>query len=335
MTGMGAVVAAVLSFVVTSLSGIWMIPYLRKLKYGQSIKEIGPVWHKSKQGTPVMGGIMFIIGIFIAVAVILIFADNFKFRMREPERERLIYGFLMAIMFGIIGFSDDYIKVVKKRNLGLTAKQKLVLQIVAASVFLFMEFVTGYRGTTVMIPFTSITANLGIAFWPIALFIIVGTVNAVNLTDGVDGLAASVTTVAALAFMLSAKLMMSTAFAAVAAALAGGCLGFLVWNFHPAKIFMGDTGSLFLGGLICAIAFGIDQPLLLIPFGIIYIAETLSDIIQIISFKTTGKRVFKMAPIHHHFEMLGWSEMKIVTIFTAVTLISSSAGIIWLALMLK
>ncbi|HEX2937668.1 MAG TPA: phospho-N-acetylmuramoyl-pentapeptide-transferase [Ruminiclostridium sp.] len=335
MTGMGAVVAAVLSFAVTSALGIVLIPYLRKLKYGQSIKEIGPVWHKSKQGTPVMGGLMFIIGIVISVAVILIFAGDFMFQMRDNERSRLIYGVLMALMFGFIGFSDDYIKVVKKRNLGLTAKQKFLLQVFAAVIFLVLEFVTGLRGTSMMVPFTNITLNLGIAFWPVALFIIVGTVNSVNLTDGVDGLAASVTTVVALALMLSAKIMMSTAFAAVAAALAGGCLGFLIWNFHPAKIFMGDTGSLFLGGLICAIAFGIDQPLLLIPFGIIYIVETMSDIIQVISFKSTGKRVFKMAPIHHHFEMSGWSEVKIVTVFTCVTIVFSIAGVAWLAYMIK
>jgi len=335
MTGMGAVVAAVLSFVITSVLGIWMIPYLRKLKYGQSIKEIGPVWHKSKQGTPVMGGLMFIIGILVAVIVVLIFAKDFKFQMSDNERSRLIYGMVMAVMFGMIGFCDDYIKVVKKRNLGLTPKQKFSLQILAALIFLVMEFVTGYRGTTMMVPFTPWTVNFGIAFWPIALFIIVGTVNSVNLTDGIDGLAASVTTVAALGFMLSAKIMMSTAFAAVAAALAGGCLGFLVWNFYPAKVFMGDTGSLFLGGMLSAIAFGIDQPLLLIPFGIIYIVETLSDIIQVISFKSTGKRVFKMAPIHHHFEMSGWSEMKIVAVFTIVTIISSAAGVTWLALILN
>jgi phospho-N-acetylmuramoyl-pentapeptide-transferase len=182
-----------------------------------------------------------------------------------------------------------------------------------------------------LVPFTNATWNLGIFYWPFALFIIVGAVNAVNLTDGVDGLAASVTTVVALAFMISAKIMTYSGYAAFAAALAGGCLGFLVWNIHPAKVFMGDTGSLFLGGMVCALAFGINMPLLLVPFGIIYIIEVLSDIIQIISFKTTHKRVFKMAPIHHHFELCGWSEMKIVAVFSFVTLIFSVAGVVWLA----
>lgn len=330
MTSMGAVLAAVISFTVTSALGIWVIPFLKKLKYGQSIKEIGPVWHKSKQGTPTMGGIMFIIGIIVAIAVVMLLSDVFRFEFLRNERTNMLYGMLMALMFGIIGFADDYIKVVKKRNLGLTARQKFLLQIIVAAVYLALVFFSGQRGTTMMLPFTGITINFGIFYWPFALFIIVGAVNAVNLTDGVDGLAASVTTMVALALMLSSKIMMCTGFAAISAALAGGCLGFLIWNLHPAKIFMGDTGSLFLGGMICAVAFGIGQPLLLVPFGIIYIIEVLSDIIQVISFKTTGKRVFKMAPIHHHFELSGWSEMKIVTVFTAITAVCSAAGVIWL-----
>jgi phospho-N-acetylmuramoyl-pentapeptide-transferase len=332
---MGAVVAAVIAFTLTSVLGIWMIPFLKKLKYGQSIKEIGPVWHKAKQGTPVMGGIMFIIGIAAATAAVLVFSSSFGFGMLRNEQANIIYGMLMALMFGAIGFADDYIKVVKKRNLGLTAKQKFLLQILAAVIYLAMVFLSGKRGTTMMLPFTGVTINFGLFYWPVSLFIIVGAVNAVNLTDGVDGLAASVTTVVALALMISAKVMMCTGFAAVSAALAGGCLGFLVWNLYPAKIFMGDTGSLFLGGMVCAIAFGIDEPMLLIPFGIIYIIEVLSDIIQVISFKSTGKRVFKMAPIHHHFEMSGWSEMKIVTVFTAVTAVCSAAGVTWLIYILR
>lgn len=335
MTGMGAVVAAVVAFTVTSVLGIWMIPFLKKLKYGQSIKKIGPVWHQAKQGTPVMGGIMFIVGIVIAAIVVIAFAGDFQFEMLRNERYKILYGLLLALMFGVIGFSDDYIKVVKKRNLGLTAKQKFMLQILAAVIFLVLLYLAGGTGTSMMVPFTGASVNLGVFYWPVSLFIIVGADNAVNLTDGVDGLAASVTTVVALALMLSSKVMMCTGFAAVSAALAGGCLGFLVWNFHPAKIFMGDTGSLFLGGIISGIAFGIGEPLLLIPFGIIYIVEVLSDIIQVISFKSTGRRVFKMAPIHHHFEMSGWSETKIVTVFTVVTAVCSAAGVIWLILMLR
>lgn len=330
MTGMGAVIAAIISFVITSIIGIFLIPFLKKLKYGQSIKEIGPTWHKAKQGTPTIGGIMFIVGIVIAVLFLLAFSGSFDFGEIHNERPRIVSGMFMALMFGLIGFADDYIKVVKKRNLGLTARQKLLLQIIAAGLYLIIEYTSGNQGTAMLVPFTSLQLHLGIFYWPVALFIIVGTVNAVNLTDGIDGLAASVTTVVAIAFMFSSKIVGYTAFAAVSAALAGGCLGFLVWNFHPAKVFMGDTGSLFLGGIICAIAFGIGQSLLLVPFGIIYIIEALSDIIQVISFKSTGKRVFKMAPIHHHFELSGWSEMKIVTVFTLTTAVFSICGVLWL-----
>jgi len=330
MTGIGAVVAAVIAFTVTSILGIFLIPYLKRLKYGQSIKEIGPTWHRKKQGTPTIGGIMFIIGILAAVMVVVTLSRNLHFEEIRVERSRIISGMIMAILFSLIGFADDYIKVVKKRNLGLTASQKLVLQIIAASLFLVSEYSNGNQETTLLVPFTNLQFNLHAFYWPVALFIIVGTVNAVNLTDGIDGLAASVTAVVAVALMFSAKVLGLTAFAAVCAALAGGCLGFLVWNFYPAKVFMGDTGSLFLGGIICAIAFGINEPLLLLPFGVIYIMEALSDIIQVISFKSTGKRVFKMAPIHHHFEMSGWSETKIVTVFTAITFFFSLAGVLWL-----
>lgn len=330
MSGLGAALAAVISFAVTSVLGIWMIPYFRKLHFGQSILDIGPSWHKSKQGTPPMGGLMFICGIILAGAIILVFGDYMQLDFLRSEKKDILLGLVLALLFGGIGFADDYIKVVKKRNMGLTAKQKFLLQILAALFYLLIVYISGQRQTAMMVPFTDFTWDPGIFYWPIALFIIVGTVNAVNLTDGVDGLAASVTTIVALAFMFSAKVMLYSGFAAIAAALAGGCLGFLVWNLHPAKVFMGDTGSLFLGGMACALAFGIHQPLLLIPFGIIYIVEVLSDIIQITSFKTTHKRVFKMAPIHHHFELCGWSEMKIVFVFSMITMLFSAGGITWL-----
>lgn len=331
MSGIGAATAAVIAFVVTSVLGIWMIPYFKKLHYGQSIKDIGPSWHKSKQGTPLMGGLMFACGILLAAIFILCLGDNIGFEFLRNEKLNIFYGLILAFMFGAIGFADDYIKVVKKRNMGLTAKQKFLLQIIAAVIYLLIVYLSGQRTTTMIVPFTNATWELGIFYWPFALFIIVGAVNAVNLTDGVDGLAASVTTVVALAFMIASRIMITSGFAALSAALAGGCLGFLVWNIHPAKVFMGDTGSLFLGGMICAIAFGINMPLLLVPFGVIYIIEVFSDIIQVISFKTTHKRVFKMAPIHHHFELCGWSEMKIVAIFSTVTLVCCIAGIAWLA----
>lgn len=336
MTGLGAVVTAVLSFTVSSLLGIVLIPYFKRIKYGQSIREVGPTWHKRKQGTPTMGGLMFIAGITAATVFLLLFWNSLQVGgngtdLFFSERPRILCGLLMALLFGLIGFADDYVKVIKKRNLGLTVRQKLFLQILAAALYLVAEYSFGGRGTTVMVPFTDISWHLGVFYWPVALFIIVAMVNAVNLTDGIDGLAASVTTAAAVALMIAAKLLGSAGFAAVSAAAAGGCLGFLVWNLHPARIFMGDTGSLFLGGLLCAVAFGIGQPLLLAPIGIIYIVEVLSDVIQITSFKTTGKRVFKMAPIHHHFELMGWKENKIVVVFTGITAAFSAAALIWLA----
>lgn len=328
MTGFGAVLAAVIAFGVTALSGVYMIPFLKRLKFGQSIKEIGPTWHKSKQGTPVMGGLMFIAGIVAAVIVLLaVYGGQIDYN----ERMRLIGGVLMALIFGLIGFMDDFIKVVKKRNLGLMARQKLLLQVIAGCVFLFVAYIFGGRSTSMIVPFFNLNLPMGIFYWPVALFIVIAAVNSVNLTDGVDGLASSVTFVVAIAFMLCSKVMEHPIYSSLAAALAGAMLGFLVWNFHPAKVFMGDTGSLFLGGLLCSIAFGIGQPLLLIVIGVIYFCESLSVVMQVISFKTTGKRIFKMSPIHHHFEMSGWSEVKIVSVFSFITALFALAGVLWLA----
>lgn len=324
-----------IAFAVASLLGFALVPLLRRLKYGQSIREIGPTWHKAKQGTPTMGGFLFIIGMAAALAVVLTY-DTVTGRFPTGEASagfagRLAAGLFAALAFGFIGFMDDYIKVVKKRNLGLTAKQKFLLQLLVGGSYLVALYFCGDRSTTFLVPFFNWSWNLGLAYWPVALILIVGMVNSVNLTDGIDGLAGSVTFVVGICLMLCAGLAGNTVYAAVAAALAGGCIGFLMWNLHPAKIFMGDTGSLFLGGVICAIAFGIHYPLILLPMGIIYIVESLSVIIQVISFKTTGKRVFKMSPIHHHFEMSGWSEVKIVAVFTTVTALFSAAAVIWLA----
>lgn len=334
LTGLSSVLAAFLAFIITGLSGIWIVPFLKRLKFGQSIREVGPTWHKAKEGTPIMGGLMFAGGITISILMVCFVCPyllNIKISMNASEKATLMGGVFMALIFGFIGFMDDYIKVVKKRNLGLTVKQKLILQVAAAIVFLFVKFTSGDTYTTMNVPFTNIQWQMSIYIYvPLSIFIIVGAVNSVNLTDGVDGLCSSVTFVVAVAFMLCAKIAGFSGYAALSAALAGGCLGFLIWNFHPAKVFMGDTGSLFLGGLVCAIAYGINEPLLLIPLGIIYICETMSDIIQIISFKSTGKRVFKMSPIHHHFELSGWSENKIVIIFSLVTAICSMAGVFWL-----
>ena len=326
---MGILVTLVASFVITSVIGIWLIPFLHKLRYGQTILDIGPAWHKSKQGTPTMGGLMFIIGIVIACAagwITMRFSGHGLADAGPNGSFYLVGGLLMSLGFAAIGFLDDYIKVVKKRNLGLKAWQKSCGQLFVAVAYLIGEALLAPT-TMVWIPFAG-EFNFGFFYYPLMLFIIVGAVNSVNLTDGIDGLAASVTMVAGMGFMVIAALESYSQMNLLAAALAGGCLGFLVWNFHPAKVFMGDTGSLFLGGVVVALAFGLRIPVVLIFIGIVYVMETLSDIIQIGSVKLTGKRVFKMAPIHHHFEMCGWSEVKIVAVFSAVTAVGCVIAIL-------
>ena len=317
MNFIGLLVTLVAAFLLSSVIGVWLIPFLHKLHYGQTILDIGPAWHKSKQGTPTMGGIMFIIGSILACAAgwcTIAFSAQGLVDASSHGTFYLVGGFLMALGFGVIGFLDDYIKVVKKRNLGLKAWQKSAAQLLVAVIYLRIFA----PNDLLWIPFAG-EFSIGWFYYPLMLFIIIGAVNAVNLTDGVDGLAASVTMVAAMGFMLIAAIQSFTQMDLMAAALAGGCLGFLVWNFHPAKVFMGDTGSMFLGGMVVALAFGLRKPVLLLFIGIVYVVETMSDIIQIGSVKLTGKRVFKMAPIHHHFEMCGWSEVKIVVVFSAVT----------------
>lgn len=321
------ILAAVISFAVTALSGFFFIPYLKKLKYGQTILDIGPSWHKNKQGTPTMGGLMFILGITLAVLIGLLFMQ-IKGGDHELYQIRLIAGLIMALGFGALGFIDDYVKVVKKRNLGLTAAQKMLAQIIIAVCYLLIVFFGGDSNTTVWFPFLG-SLDFGIFYYPFAVIMIVGFVNAVNLTDGIDGLASSVTFVVALGFMAVTALLRAYSMDMLAAALAGGCLGFLIFNFHPAKVFMGDTGSMFLGGLVVALAFGIHQPLLLFLFGIIYFIETGSVMLQVAFFKLThGKRIFKMSPIHHHFEMSGWSEEKIVIVFSIATLLGSAVAVL-------
>ena len=320
MNFIALLVTVVSAFLITSVIGMWVIPFLRRLHFGQTILDIGPAWHKSKQGTPTMGGIMFIAGITIAILAGWLTLELSEQGVADASAAGSFYlwgGLLMALAFGLIGFLDDYISVVKKQNLGLKAGQKSLAQLLVAVVYLAAQQIFAPT-TSFWLPFIG-DLDIGIFYYPLMLFIIVGTVNAVNLTDGIDGLDASVTMVAAMGFMVIASITGFSQMNLLAAALAGGCLGFLVWNFHPAKVFMGDTGSLFLGGMVVALAFGLRRPLLLVFIGIVYVVETLSDIIQIGSVKLTGKRVFKMAPIHHHFEMSGWSEVKIVAVFSAVT----------------
>lgn len=308
--------AAAAGFVLTLLIGKFLIPELRKLKAGQEIRADGPAWHASKAGTPTMGGIMFIIG---AGAVVFVLGWR---EMLAGEFAHL-YVYLFALCFGLIGFVDDYRKVRQHQNEGLTARQKFVLQLLAAVVFLSLMRYEGLLTNRLYIPGAQVNITVNwILYLMFAAFVIVGTVNAVNLTDGIDGLACSVTFVVMVFFTAAAAMWRLTALALFPSALAGGLAAFFVYNRHPAKTFMGDTGSLFLGGAVAALAFATDMPLILIPVGIVYVAETVSDIIQVAYFKAThGKRFFKMAPVHHHLERCGWSETRIVAVFSTVTLI--------------
>ena len=312
-----ALIALAVSFVLTLVIGRFLIPELRKLKAGQEIREDGPTWHKSKAGTPTMGGIMFILGGGVTVFVL-----GWDAMLRGSFVH--LYVYLFALIFGIIGFVDDYRKVRQHQNEGLTAKQKFVLQLAAAVVFLCLMRYEGLLSNALYIPFANVTVTVNwIVYLVFAAFVIVGCVNAVNLTDGIDGLACSVTFVVMVFFTVTGTLWSAQDRQGLfPAALEGGLAAFFVYNHHPAKVFMGDTGSLFLGGAVAALAFAMDMPLILILVGIIYIAETMSDIIQVTYFKAThGKRFFKMAPLHHHLELSGWSEAKLVAVFSGITLV--------------
>ena len=310
------IVALIAGFLLTLVIGKFLIPELRKLKAGQCIREDGPTWHASKAGTPAMGGLMFIVG---TGAVIFILGWD---QMLAGAFEHL-YVYLFALVFGTIGFVDDYRKIRQHQNEGLTAKQKFLLQLAAAVVFLVLMRYEGLLTNDLYIPFVNIGVTVNwVVYLVFAAFVIVGCVNAVNLTDGIDGLASSVTFVVMLFFTLTCGLWDLTPLSLFPAALAGGLAAFFVYNHHPAKVFMGDTGSLFLGGAVAAMAFAEDMPLILIPVGVVYIAETVSDIIQVGYFKAThGKRFFKMAPLHHHLELSGWKEEKIVAAFAGITLL--------------
>ena len=325
--GLWALATAVISFAISAISGKYLVPFLHKLKYGQTILDIGPSWHKSKQGTPTMGGIMFILAIvFTTVVSVIVYAvTHGGFSQTEKF---VITGLFMAVAYGGIGFIDDYIKVVKKRNLGLTAIQKLVLQFLVVGLYLLVMRLLGDT-TAIVIPFVG-AVDLGIFYYIIMALVIVGLTNAVNLTDGIDGLDGSITFFVSLFMMMIANVLPETKSNVLfAAAVAGGCLGFLVWNFHPAKVFMGDTGSLFLGGIVSAMAFAMDMHVLMLLIGVMYLVEMFSVMMQVSYFKIThGKRIFRMTPIHHHFEMGGWSETKIVVVFSTVTAICGVAALL-------
>lgn len=327
MSGIWSFGAAALSFTISAIIGKFLIPVLHRMKYGQTILDIGPSWHKKKEGTPTMGGIMFIIAITVSSVLAVVLLNIFG-NVHEPtgysvskETFCVLISLGMAVLYGIVGFIDDYIKVVKKRNLGLTAKQKLCFQFAIATAYVVVNALFGY-GSRTYIPFVGDVelGNFAIPYYIISVIVIVGIVNAVNLADGIDGLVGSETFFVALFYMVISSIMAYPCSTVAAAAAAGGCLGFLLWNFHPAKVFMGDTGSLFLGGIVCALAFSMNMPVILVPMALIYIIEMFSVILQVLYFKIThGKRLFKMSPIHHHFEKCGWSEVKIVTVFSIFT----------------
>ena len=319
--------AIVIAAVITGLLGYFMVPFLHKIKFGQTIREVGPSWHKNKQGTPTMGGIMFIIGSSVAAVICIAFLWLNGGAETQLMLVKVMAGALMAVGFGIVGFLDDYISIKKHRNLGLTEIQKLILQFIIVGAYLLSVALAG--GTTeTVIPFLG-SVDLGFFYYILAAVFIVGMVNAVNFTDGIDGLNTSVTLVVALVFSVIAMLLNRVGLSLYAAAIVGAMIGFLFWNANPAKVFMGDTGSLFLGGAVCALAFGVNMPILLILIGIIYIVEILSVVLQVTYFKIShGKRIFKMAPIHHHFEMCGWNENKICFVFSGVTFLAGIIGVL-------
>jgi phospho-N-acetylmuramoyl-pentapeptide-transferase len=313
---MHLIIAFSVSLAVSAAVGYFLIPALRRMKAEQSIREDGPVWHNTKQGTPTMGGAMFIAGVVVACVAV-------GFAEMRTGAYKHIFIMVFALVFAMIGFLDDLAKLKNKRNLGLTVKHKFLLQLIVAAGFVFFMQATGNLTTSLYIPFVNTVVVIPTSlYYVFAAFVIVGTVNSVNITDGVDGLVTGVTIPVTICFGILAFLWGDAASGVFAAAISGGLVAFLIFNFHPAKVFMGDTGSLFLGGAVCALAFAMDMPLILVTLGIVYFVETLSDIIQVMYFKATnGKRVFKMAPIHHHFEMCGWSEYKLFVVFTTVSVV--------------
>ncbi|MGN0445988.1 MAG: phospho-N-acetylmuramoyl-pentapeptide-transferase [Acutalibacteraceae bacterium] len=342
------IVAVAVAFAISALLGTKMVPWLHKLKFGQTILDIGPNWHKKKQGTPTMGGLMFIIATIVTFLIVVLIdvlmhgdlvgtteaAKSLGVVATSGAAKAKIWGgLIMALGFGIIGFADDYIKIKKKQNEGLTVIQKTVLQLILIAAYIVTLILSG--NTYMYLPLHHSVWDYGNLFWFVVITAIVmyATVNAVNFTDGIDGLCGSVTITAAVAFGVMAFMRSYLGASVLAAALAGALGGYLIWNWHPAKCFMGDTGSMFLGGMMIALAYDVDCPLILLLAGIIYVIEGGSDVIQILYFKTTrkiaqrkdpnatGKRLFKMAPIHHSFELSGWSEEKICVVFSLVNLV--------------
>ena len=304
-------ITALVGCVLSGGLGYLLLPVLHALKAGQSIREIGPTWHNKKAGTPMMGGLMFVLAVVICLLCNIPFVTDYS----------VYFVLLLSLSFGAVGFVDDFTKLKKKQNEGLTSMQKLLLQLAVSALFLYIMYRNGSLSCALYIPFVDVSFQVHpLVYIFFAMFVMLGCDNAVNLTDGVDGLCGSVTIPVMVFFAVAAVATGKYDLALLPAALAGGLVAYLFYNWHPAKVFMGDTGSLFLGGVVCAMAFALDMPLVLILVGFIYICETMSVILQVGYFKLThGKRLFKMSPIHHHFEMCGWKEVKICLIFTAIT----------------
>ena len=340
------VFAACAAFLLTWIAGIWFIPFLHKLKYGQTILDIGPKWHKEKkQGTPTMGGIMFIIAAFVSFVCGMILYHAFAPEAGQDkaiidsvtklELIRSSAGMIMAVMFGFMGFLDDYIKVKKKQNEGLTVMQKIVIQVLIIAAYFATLYLSGDTDTSILFPW-GWQLDMGLLYYPFMGIVMVYLVNAVNLTDGIDGLCSSVTVIYMAAFAVISGIVGMYGHTLLAMCVAGGCIGFLMWNFPPAKVFMGDTGSLFLGGAVCALGIGCNSEVLMIIAAMVYILEALSVVIQVSVFKITkkiyhtteGKRLFKMTPIHHHFELSKWSEVRIDLVFSFVGLVCGVIAVV-------
>lgn len=316
---LGMLAAFAITFVVTVVLARNFIPVLKSVKMGQKILDIGPRWHKGKEGTPTMGGLFFIAASLVPVIAAAIWQRSLI----------LVIHYVFILFNGLIGFIDDYVKFFKKENQGLTAIQKLVLQFAVTAAYIAALHFSGEISTTLTLPFVEKSINLesvSVIYYAILLVGIVFSVNSTNLTDGIDGLCASVTSVAVIFMGVLAIKSVNIEAGIMSAVMLGGALGFLVYNFHPAKVFMGDTGSLYMGACVCSIAMMLDLPIILLFVGIIYYIESVSVMIQVFSYKLTKKRVFKMTPIHHHFEMCGWNEVKIVFVFSAITAALAIAG---------
>ena len=317
----------VLSLSVAVLLGRVLIPFLKSIKMGQKILDIGPRWHKSKEGTPYMGGLLFIAGTLLAVVVFAFLLD------RKESGFSDIFTFAMALCYGAIGFFDDYAKRLRERNEGLTAIQKLALQFPVAIIYTAIMANTGAIDSKLWIPFANINIEMGVFYYICVILGIVFITNSVNIHDGIDGMCGSVTSVIMTMYATIFYLGKNSSGLVLSSACLGGLCGYLCYNFYPAKIFMGDTGSLFLGAMVVGIAVWLNMPLLLVFFGIVYIIEIFSVIIQVGYFKLThGKRVFRMAPIHHHFELCGWSEYKLVAVTSGITLSMAAVSVLCVAL---